>query len=78
MNGCLGRLTVFLCLMLVMGSLRALEPEVESEPLLDAETAALMGQAMAVRDARALAGVEEALHRNLPPDLPTDTYDQRP
>lgn len=69
MNGCLGRLTVFLCLMLVMGSLRALEPEVESEPLLDAETAALMGQAMAVRDARALAGVEEAFHRNLPPDF---------
>lgn len=69
MSGCLGRLTVFLCLMLAMGGLRALEPEVESEPLLDAEAAALMGQAMAVRDARALAGIEEAFRRNLPSDF---------
>ncbi|MFP5429976.1 MAG: murein L,D-transpeptidase [Gammaproteobacteria bacterium] len=69
MNGCLGRLTVLLCLMLVAGSPRALEPEGESVPVLDGETAALMGQAMAVRDARALSGFEEAFRKGLPADF---------
>lgn len=55
MSGCLGRLTVCLWLWLATVSVHALEPEVEAEPQLSEEVAALMGQSMAVRDEKALA-----------------------
>lgn len=66
MNGCLGRLMVCLWLMLATLSVHALEPEVEADPPLSEEVAALMGQGMAVRDEKALSGVLAAFRKGLP------------
>lgn len=55
-RSCVGRLTVLLWLLLVPLLAMALEPEVEVDPLPDAEAAALMSRVMAARDDRVMAG----------------------
>jgi len=55
-SGCVSRLTVCMWLLLVPLFASALEPEVEVDPQLDIEAAALLSRDMAARDDRAMAG----------------------